>query len=172
MRRSALLLASLIGLAAAKRQTISFSNVVPRVDQHGNILELGDGSIQKFGDKYYLYGVRYPCTPSPHTPQFYGCPKEDRRIWGNMSFGVASSSDMVAWTVESYNILPEMHEPNTRWPVKDYAWFMPTIAHNPKTGRYALWYYIDANARGVAVSTSPVGPFKIVHHCVPNLQLG
>ena len=79
-----------------------------------------------------------------------------------MSFGVASSKDMVTWEVESYNIIPQMHDPKTRWPVAKYAWFMPTIAHNPKTGRYALWYYIDDYARGVAVATSPVGPFKIV----------
>ena len=79
---------------------------------------------------------------------------------------------MVTWSVESYDILPEMHDQATRWPVKDYAWFMPTIVHSPKTGRYALWYYVDYYARGVAISSSPIGPFTIVHDCVPNLQLG
>lgn len=156
-----------------KSQAVTISNVLPRLDQHGKILELGDGSIAKFGDRYYMYGVRYVCTPSPHTPKFFGCPKKDRRIWGNMSIGVASSADMVTWRVESYDIIPEMHDPGAVYPVKDYAYFMPTIVHNPKTGRYALWYYVDKMARGVAVSeSSPVGPFKIVHACVPNLQLG
>ena len=163
---------SLVGFLVASAKPIVISNVQPKLDRNGSILELGDGSIAKFGDTYYLYGVKYVCTPSPHTPTFYSCPKEDRRIWRNMSFGVASSPDMVTWAVESYNILPEMHDPHTRWPVSKYAWFMPTIAHNPNTGRYALWYYIDGHARGVAVSTSPVGPFTIAHDCVPNLQLG
>lgn len=152
---------------------ITFSNVQPRLDSaSGKILELGDGSIAKFGDTYYLYGVKYVCTPSPRTPSGYGCPRADRRIWGNMSIGIASSSDMVTWKLETYDAIPEMHDPNTVYPAKDKAWFMPTIVHNPDTGRYALWYYIDAYARGVAVSESPVGPFKIVHHCIPNLGLG
>lgn len=170
MAAACAMLAAAAGADPGSRVTVS--NVRPRLDQDGRILELGDGSIAKFGDRYYLYGVKYVCTPSPHTPLFYGCPREDRRIWGNMSFGVASSADMVTWSVESYDIVPEMHDPGTRWPAAKYAWFMPTIAHNPKTGRYALWYYIDGYARGVAVSDSPVGPFKIVHDCVPNLQLG
>jgi len=89
-----------------------------------------------------------------------------------MSFGVASSADLVSWKLESYDILPEMHDPANRFPATKFAWFMPTITYSPKSGRYALWYYVDANARGVAVSDSPVGPFKIVHDSVPNLQLG
>ena len=89
-----------------------------------------------------------------------------------MSFGVASSVDLVSWKLESYDILPEMHDPANRFPATKFAWFMPTITYSPKSGRYALWYYVDANARGVAVSDSPVGPFKIVHDSVPNLQLG
>jgi hypothetical protein len=122
--------------------------------------------------RFYLYGVKYVCTPSPRTPLGYGCPRHDRRIWGNMSIGIASSSDMVTWKLETYDAIPEMHDPNTVYPAKDKAWFMPTIVHNPDTGRYALWYYVDDYARGVAVSDSPAGPFKIVHHCIPNLGLG
>jgi hypothetical protein len=117
------------------------------------------------------YGVRYPCTPSPHTPLFYGCPAKDRRIWGNMTLGVASSLDMKNWTVESYNIVPEMNNASaTMWPAKEFAWFMPTIVRNAT--HFALWYYIDKNSRGVAVSSSPTGPFAIVHDCIANLQLG
>ena len=36
---------------------VTVSNVQPRVDAStGKILELGDGSIAKLGDKFYLYG--------------------------------------------------------------------------------------------------------------------
>ena len=80
-------------LYVAPTSSVVVSNIRPRLDSAtGQILELGDGSLHKFGDKYYLYGVKYVCTPSPHTPLFYGCPKKDRRIWGNMSIGVASST--------------------------------------------------------------------------------
>lgn len=54
-----------------------------------------------------------------------------------------------------------MHEATTVYPTKEYAWFMPTIVKNAT--HYALWYYIDDFARGVAVSSSPVGPFTIVY---------
>lgn len=166
--------AALLAGRAAAGARVTISNVAPRVDAAtGEILQLGDGSIARFGDRYYLYGVKYVCTPSPADPNHkQNCARADRRIWGNMSFGVASSADMVTWRLETYDAVPEMHDPATRWPADRYAWFMPTIAHNPRTGRYALWYYIDGYARGVAVSDSPVGPFKIVHDCVPNLQLG
>lgn len=166
-----LLLLLLLTSEGARAKQVTISNVAPRLDAAtGKILELGDGSIAKFGDTFYLYGVRYVCTPSPRTPTGFGCPRKDRRIWGNMSLGVASSKDMVSWTLESYNIVPEMHDPATRWPATKYAWFMPTITRNAT--HYALWYYIDKFARGVAVSESPTGPFSIVHDSVPNLQLG
>jgi hypothetical protein len=165
------LLAILLMVTLAQTRKVTISNVDPKIDlKTGKLIELGDGSIAKFGDTYYLYGVRYVCTPSPRTPLGYGCPRKDRRIWGNMSLGVASSPDMDNWTIETYNLVPEMHDPNTRWPATQFAWFMPTITRN--ASHYALWYYIDDNARGVAVSSSPVGPFKIVHDSVPNLQLG
>ncbi len=161
----------LLHASCGDARVVTISNVQPRVDiRTGKILELGDGSIAKFGERYYLYGVKYVCTPSPRSPLGYGCPRKDRRIWANMSLGVASSLDMVTWRVETYNLVPEMHDPQTRWPATKYAWFMPTITRN--TTHYALWYYIDDFARGVAVSSSPIGPFKIVHDSVPNLQLG
>ena len=91
----------------APTSSVVVSNIRPRLDSAtGQILELGDGSLHKFGDKYYLYGVKYVCTPSPHTPLFYGCPKKDRRIWGNMSIGVASSTvvatPLVHWNTHTY----------------------------------------------------------------------
>ena len=68
----------LLLLVSVSAREVTFSNVKPRIDvKTGKILELGDGSIAKFGDKYYLYGVQYVCTPSPHKPLFYGCPKEE-----------------------------------------------------------------------------------------------
>ena len=163
----------LLGLQGGRAKQFTVSNVAPRLDTAtGKILELGDGSIAKFGDTFYLYGVQYVCTPSPRTTPagLPSCPVKDRRIWANMSLGVASSSDMVNWQLESYDIVPEMHDADTRWPATKYAWFMPTITRNAT--HYALWYYIDMYARGVAVSESPTGPFKIVHDSVPNLQLG
>ena len=51
-------------------------------------------------------------------------------------------------------VAPRAHRPATK-----YAWFMPTITRNAT--HYALWYYIDGNARGVAVADNPIGPFKV-----------
>ena len=124
-----LLLLLVVAVAVHGSHPVTISNVQPRVDRAtGKILELGDGSIAKFGSKYYLYGVKYVCTPSPQGPTQACEPKDgDRRIWGNMSFGIASSTDMVTWDLETYNAIPEMHDPNTRWPASKYvdAWHDP-----------------------------------------------
>jgi len=167
-----LIAASFLFITLSSANHVTISNSQPRIDAAtGKILELGDGSMAKFGERYYLYGVKYVCTPSPVGPT-QGCTPQtgDRRIWGNMSIGIASSADMVTWKIETYNAIPEMHEASTVYPTKEYAWFMPTIVKNAT--HYALWYYIDDWARGVAVSSSPTGPFTVVHHCIPNLTLG
>ena len=40
-------------------KVVTISNSQPRLDAAtGKILELGDGSIAKFGNRYYLYGVK------------------------------------------------------------------------------------------------------------------
>ena len=44
-------------------QAVSISNVEPKLDQHGAIIELGDGSIQKFGDRYYWYVLQLMLPP-------------------------------------------------------------------------------------------------------------
>ena len=52
--------------APSDAKEVVIANSHPRFDSKtGKILELGDGSISKFGDRYYLYGVKYVCTPSP-----------------------------------------------------------------------------------------------------------
>ena len=88
-----------------RTRAVTISNIRPKVDRKtGEILELGDGSLAKFDDTFYWYGVRYVCTPSPHAVHGGECNQTDRRIWGNMSFGVATSSDLSTWDLVSYDV--------------------------------------------------------------------
>ncbi|KAJ1461214.1 hypothetical protein M885DRAFT_558880 [Pelagophyceae sp. CCMP2097] len=160
---------------SAVGRVVTISNIIPRVDTSTGLpLQLGDGSLIQVGLNYYLYGVRYVCAPSPACHAGGNCNRTDIRVWRNMTFGVAKSTDLMHWNVLSYDVLPEMRSgpfPNT-----EFAWFMPTAAWAADASAdgsvFALWFYIDEVSRGVATAKTPMGPFSVVHYAVPNLQLG
>ena len=74
-------------LRTAKPVTIS--NSQPRRDTTGAILEAGDGSLHKFGDRWYLYGTRYlPCPISDQSCCYEWCGPVWMCGWRNMTFSV------------------------------------------------------------------------------------
>ena len=157
-----------------KSVTVSISNV-----GNSNVgigLGMGDGSMARFGGRYYLYGNRYRCLPTPVGHIGGACNRSlgpnAGGVWNGMRFGIASSVDLVSWRWESHDAMPEMHAPSSRYPSSNYSYAMPSITHDPTSGVYALWFQVEHNSRGVATSMSPAGPFTVVHWCVPGLQLG
>ena len=70
---------------AADTNVARISNVVPRRDIDGNILDAHDGCLQKFGGRYYLYGTAYGKTDGFGTANRYRC---------------YSSPDLVTWKLE------------------------------------------------------------------------
>ena len=138
-------LAALLASCAPPKATppgtrVKISNVEPRRDVQGNIIDAHDGCLQFFNGRFYLYGTAYGTNDG----------------WGTANrYRVYSSPDLGTWTLEG-NLL-------TNQPKGVY--YRPYVVLNPTTKKYVLWYnwYPQgwAGAEGVAVSDTPVGPFTI-----------
>lgn len=117
-------------------------------DTDGNYIYSQGGCIQKFGEKYYWYGVKYK------EAEIYAKNPENGKA-GNAAyetFTCYSSDDLVNWNFEGY---PLTEKPN--------GWVgRMGVVYNANTKKYVL---ISQYAPGVvfAVSDKPEGPFKIDH---------
>ncbi len=129
------------GLAAEAAGEGTISNVRPRRDVLGNIVDAHDGCLELFKGKYYLYGTRYGSTDGFGKTNRYVC---------------YSSPDLVTWTPHG-EILKDA-------PPRTY--YRPYVKYNRSTGKYVMWYNAD-NQYGVAVADDPAGPFIISNPNVP-----
>lgn len=133
---------------------------VLRFDLAGANLDAHEGEIERFGDRYYLYGGTYDCgfhLARPGTP-FCG-------------FKVYSSPDLIEWTDHGLLFPPESESWQRRCNGTMFGCYRPHVARNARTGRYVLWintYDIPVGFR-VFESASPVGPF--VERAPPTLAL-
>jgi hypothetical protein len=140
-------LASLMVSCGPKKVTrpgapVKISNVDPRRDVNGDIIDAHDGCLQFFNGRFYLYGTAYGTNDG----------------WGTVNrYRVYSSPDLGRWTPEG-NLLT--HQPKG-------VYYRPYVVFNPATKKYVLWYnwYPQgwAGAEGIAVSDTPAGPFSIVN---------
>ena len=123
-------------------KTVTISNLRPRTDTEGQIVDAHDGRISQFNDVFYWYGTAYGNTKGLQPSNFFQC---------------YSSTDLTNWKKEG-PLLKNV-------PVGIY--YRPQVIFNVKTKKYVLWYNWYAKLWfgqfGVAVSTSPTGPFKIVN---------
>lgn len=135
-------------------------------DQDGILIQAHGGGILKHGDTWYWYG-------------------EDKRNGYFPSPGVScySSKDLVRWKNEGVvcpmwvedgqsivpNTPPEFQSATKR-PVIE----RPKVIYNEHTGKFVMWMHLEGrltdarphyqfSSAGVAVSDSPVGPFKFVN---------
>lgn len=122
--------------------TVTVNNVEPRRDMDGNILDAHDGCLQFFDGRYYLYGTAYGKTAG------FGI---------NNRYCVYSSPDLMHWTFEG----ELLKSPPTG------TYYRPYVVYNRLTRKYVLWYNwyprLWDGQNGVAVSDTPVGPFRIVN---------
>eukprot|EP01084_Bolivina_argentea_P125735 222729_1 len=86
----------------------TISNIVPRYDISGNIVNAHDGCLVQFDKTYYLYGTVYEnCTqPGPVCTPNCG-------YFGNQ-FSAYSSKDLMEWNLLSTNVLPELTIDNSK----------------------------------------------------------
>ena len=134
----------LTGMSASDRSAPTsapvISNHQPRLDVEGRIVDAHDGCLQKFGDRYYLYGTAYGNTDGFNKNNRYRC---------------YSSADLVTWKLEG-ELLQNPPEG---------VYYRPYVVFNAKTRKYVLWYNWYATLwigqYGVATSDTPQGPFVI-----------
>jgi len=125
------------------------SNIKPRLDTDGNIIDAHDGRIVKYGDKFYWYGTSYGDTNGFLKSNYFRC---------------YSSPDLMTWKDEGCILENRPHG----------IYYRPHVIYNEKIRKYILWYnwYEEfwEGKFGVAVSDYPQGPFNIVNDDVKVLS--
>jgi hypothetical protein len=121
---------------------VTISNIEPRRDENGDILDAHDGSLEFFEGRFYLYGTHYGGTDGLTDTNRYVC---------------YSTKDLIHWNLEG----ALLKDPPAR------IYYRPYVKFNRAARKYVLWYNAD-NRYGVATSDSPAGPFTIQN---PDVQL-
>lgn len=146
MKRNNLILAIGIVLlvfnSAFGQSAITISNVEPRLDEAGRIVDAHDGRVIQFGDRYYWYGTAYENTNGFVTTNHYRC---------------YSSDDLKNWRYEGRLLSGQ----------PEGVYYRPHVIYNASTEKYVLWFNwyprLWDGQFGVAVSDAPEGPFEIVN---------
>ena len=139
------------------------SNVEPRRDSSGAIVNAHDGQIVHENGTYYWFAAGYePCQEFSGLGGCAGCagkpigPDCGCGFEATTSVNLYTSPDLLNWTARG-NVLPL----STRPPATSL--FSPRAAFNELTGLWVLWYnYVPRYSFAVATSPSPFGPFRTV----------
>ena len=158
---AALAAALLLGAAAAR--PVNISNVVPRRDTDGAVLDAHDSKVIFFGGRYLWFAASYGNCTEPQGDS--GCASVSVGACGfqtDHNVSLYSSADLVTWTNDGVvfgarNNLP----PNS-------VLFAPKTVYNPKTQLFVMFFnYIvstfSASYYGVATSASARGPFTVAN---------
>ncbi|UJR16508.1 hypothetical protein I4U23_003410 [Adineta vaga] len=132
---------------------VIISNVLPRLDINGNIVNAHDGCLVKFNKTYFMYGTVYDECHQSTTICDGICG------YINNTFALYTSSDLVSWTLISNNIVPEITKDNSY-----INYWMPNVGYNLRTKQYVMIYWSSRYGYknsfvALAVSSTPYGPF-------------
>jgi len=125
------------------------------LDVDGERISCHDGSISRFGEKFYWYGTSYKGNP--------------RGLWGREAahlqngFNVYSSPDLAEWKHEGVCF----EFPKTGWLASGTS-HRVNVLLNDGTGMYVMWFFCIGTVEPeypaamlvVAVADSPTGPFR------------
>lgn len=165
----ALFLTAVISMVTCRQITIS--NVIPRRDTDGNILDVHDGKVFLHDGLYYFFGPSYGLCKEPSGSS--GCDGWHPGSCGfqlNHNVSLYTSSDLSVWT--NRGVVFQM----TSMKIQAIM-FCPKVLMNPKTNKWVLWYnYLPVSGGGfsqslyaVAVADGPQGPFQLVNENVTTL---
>ena len=142
----ALFIITIEPLAAQEKNTV-FKPGQMWADNEGKPIEAHGGGILKVKNIYYWYG-------------------ENHALGEGNKTGIScySSSDLLNWKNEGVvfakNLLPTMYQDTG-------ACERPKVIYNEKTKKYVMWMHLASNRHreaeaGVAIASSPTGPFKFI----------
>jgi hypothetical protein len=131
-----------------------------RFDVDGNAIDAHDGEIQRFGNRYHLYGTSYGCG--------YEWQRPGSRFCGFRSY---SSTDLAHWRDDGPLFDATGPDWQGRCDGRTYGCYRPHVSFNPRTQRYVLWInsYDVPQGYHVFEAASPSGPFTEV--AVPTLAV-
>ena len=132
---------------------VVLSNVALRLDTAGRVVNAHDGGLYALDGKYWLYGTVYEnCSQAgPVCDGHCG-------YFGNV-FAAYSSPDLLTWTLESSNVLPELSRDNDK-----VSYWEANVGYNAATQHYIMLYwsghygFVNSSV-AVATASSPSGPF-------------
>ena len=158
---------------------VTISNVEPRRDTDGDILEAGDGCLNYDIEtaRYYLWGARYQPCSEPNDDCYCGtagfgvcayvgyAPAGQCCGWRNMTIAVYSSPDLVSWQKEGMNILPIMQDYKTDYNAANQGFMEVCGVYSRTTGFWNLWFLNAARPYYIATAVSRAvgGPYEIVN---------
>eukprot|EP01113_Clastostelium_recurvatum_P002942 TRINITY_DN1126_c0_g1_i2.p1 TRINITY_DN1126_c0_g1~~TRINITY_DN1126_c0_g1_i2.p1 ORF type:complete len:356 (+),score=73.77 TRINITY_DN1126_c0_g1_i2:41-1108(+) len=150
---------------------VTINNASPRVDTQGVIMDVHDGNTFYLNGLYYYYGASYGLCKEPSGGN--GCSDAGPGNCGfqlNHNVSLYTSPDFATWT--NHGHVFEMHRDH---PVPGIL-FCPKVIGPNLQGDFVLWYNwlpgsgsFASSYYGVAVSPSPLGPFKVVTPNVTSL---
>jgi hypothetical protein len=150
-----ILLLLIIGATIARKVIVS--NVTPRRDVKGNIIDAHDGCLVQFNNTYYIYGTVYGrCKQSGPICDL----KNYCGFYGN-TFALYSSPDLANWTLVTDNVVPEIKQDSNRVP-----YWMPNVAYNQRTQTFFMIFWSGHfgflnSTVAIATSKTATGPFKL-----------
>jgi hypothetical protein len=151
-------LLTLVLVSACAAKLVTFSNVAPRVNMTGAIMNAHDGTTRRYtpGGRFYYHAMGYP--PCDEPGKINGCTP---CIYGrNNSIAVWSSPDLSSgsWTLEA-----AVYPGPANFPRCTY--FRSQAVFNAASGAYVLWANVaGCDARpfasyATATAPAPNGPF-------------
>ena len=139
-------------------------------DTDGNDIQAHGGCIIKHGDTYYWYGEHKG-----------GDNKITRFVSGQevsrvdvIGISCYTSKDLLNWKYEG--LVLESEKSDVTSPIHtSQVVERPKVLYNEKNNNFVLWMHIDRPdysyaGVGIAVSDSPLGPFKLIRTKIPNKQ--
>lgn len=136
------------------------SNVLPRLDTTGNIIDAHDGNVlfDAASSTYLYYAAGYGLCKEPTGPngcEYWALNNTKCGFLFNHSVNLYTSQDLVTWTNEG-NVLPVENR-------VDVVLFSPKVIYHDASQTYVLWYnYVPDYSYAVAISKSRAGPFQTI----------